>query len=310
MFQTELFILHFIGSSKSAALLVIVTMFVAACGIKPAGDQPELRQIKDDLGRIVTVPSRVERAVSLAPSITETIFAIGAGDKLVGVTTFCNYPPDASKIAKVGDTISPNMETIIALKPQVVFVSTASQIENFTWAMEKQGIAVFVSNPKTIEDVFADMRRLADLFGTTAAAAEKMNQMQARVMEVDEAVAGRSKQKVFLQISKEPLFTIGQDSFLTKLIERAGGESVTANVPSGYPKLSKETALALAPEVIILSDSEDNREPNEVFANSSAVRGGKVFKIDADIISRPGPRLIDALEKISEILSGSAQDKE
>ena len=282
---------------------------MGGCGIKPSVEQPETRQIKDDLGRIVTVPAKVERAVSLAPSITETIFAIGAGDKLVGVTTFCNYPAETEKIAKVGDTISPNMETIIALKPQVVFVSTASQIENFTWAMEKQGIAVFVSNPKTIEDVLADMRRLGDLFGTSNAAGDRLNMLQARLMEVDDKVRSRDSKRVFLQISKEPLFTIGKDSFLTKLIERAGGVSVTAEVETGYPKLSKETALALDPDVIILSDSEDNREPNEAFANSKAVRNGKVFRIDADIISRPGPRLVDALEKMTEILGGDAPAK-
>ena len=107
---------------------------------------------------------------------------------------------------------------------------------------------------------------------------------------------------MFLQISKEPLFTIGKDSFLTDLIDRAGGISVTANVATAYPKLSKETALALNPDVIILSESEDNREPNDVFKNSPAVKNGQVFKINADIISRPSPRIVDALEQIARDL--------
>jgi len=107
---------------------------------------------------------------------------------------------------------------------------------------------------------------------------------------------------VFLQISKEPLFTIGKDSYLNQVVRSAAGRSVTENVASAFPKLSKETALALQPEAIILSDSPDNQEPNEVFKNSPAVRNGRVYKINADIISRPGPRLIDAMEQIARDL--------
>ena len=107
---------------------------------------------------------------------------------------------------------------------------------------------------------------------------------------------------MFAQISKEPLFSIGKESFLNQVIESAGGQSVTKNVPSAFPKLSKETALALQPDAIILSDSSDNQEPNEVFANSPAVKNGRVFRINADILSRPGPRLIDALEQIAKDL--------
>jgi ABC-type Fe3+-hydroxamate transport system substrate-binding protein len=115
--------------------------------------------------------------------------------------------------------------------------------------------------------------------------------------------------RVFLQISNEPLFTIGTGSFLTDLVRLAGGESVTANVETAYPQLSKETAAALDPDAIILSDSEDNREPNIAFKNSSAVKSGRVFKINADIISRPGPRLVDALEQIAGYLNFNADNK-
>ena len=108
--------------------------------------------------------------------------------------------------------------------------------------------------------------------------------------------------RVFVQISNEPLFTIGKDSFLTEVVQIAGGVSVTKDVPSGYPKLSKETASSMNPDVLILSDSEDNKEPNAVFANSKATKNGRVLRIDPDIISRPGPRLADALEQISAFL--------
>ena len=258
-----------------------------------------MRDIADDLGRKMKIPEKVERAVSLAPNLTESIFAVGAGDRLVGVTSFCNYPEAADRIQKVGDTINPNMETIIALKPQVVFVSTASQIEAFTRTLEQQNIAVYVTNPKNLDDVLSNLRRFGEIFGTTERTAILLNELQTRIIAVDEAVRDRPRIKTFVQISKEPLFTIGKESFLTEIAARAGGESVTKDVATAYPKLSKETALALNPEAIILSDSEDNREPNEVFENSKAVKNNRVFRINADILSRPGPRLFDALERIA-----------
>lgn len=261
-----------------------------------------MRDIADDLGRKIKIPENIERAVSLAPNLTENIFAVGAGDRLVGVTSFCNFPEDANKIAKVGDTINPNIEAIIALKPQVVFVSTASQIENFTKTLEQQNIAVFVTAPKDLNGILANLRQLGDIFGTTERTTILLNELQEKIIATDEKVADKTKVKAFVQISKEPLFTIGKDSFLTEIIERAGGISVTKDVATAYPKLSKETALALNPDVIILSESPDNLEPNDVFKNSNAVKNKKVFKINADLLSRPSPRLIDALEQLSEAL--------
>ena len=257
------------------------------------------REIVDDLGRKVKLPLKIERAISLAPNLTENIFAIGAGDKLVGVTTYCNFPTQTSQIQKVGDTLNPNIETIIALKPDVVFISTASQIEAFTNQLAKQNIAVFVTNPNSLTDVLANLKKLGELFGTTANTEKLTADLEKRISAVEQKINGKTSVKVFVQISKEPLFTVGGSSFLTDLIKRAGGESVTANVAEPYPKFSKETALALQPEVIILSESEDNKEPNDVFKDSPAVKNGKVFKLNADIISRPSPRLVDALEEIA-----------
>jgi len=287
-----------------AFLFLSLLLFSAGCKTanQTAQNDNKMRDIADDLGRKIQIPEKVERVVSLAPNLTENIFAVGAGDRLVGVTTFCNYPEEAQKIAKVGDTISPNMETIIALKPQIVFVSTASQIETFTKQLEAQNITVFVMNPKSLDDVLTNLSQLGEIFGTRMRTAELLNILQTRIIEINENVAGKPKVKTFVQISKEPLFTVGKESFLTEIIERAGGVSVTKDVPTAYPKLSKETALALNPDVLILSESPDNTEPNEVFKNSNAVKKEKVFKINADILSRPSPRLIDGLEQIAEVL--------
>ncbi len=261
-----------------------------------------MRIVTDDLGRTVTIPTNVTRVVSLAPNLTESIFAIGAGERLVGVTTFCNYPEQAKEIAKIGDTMNPNMESIIALKPDVVFVSTASQIENFMRTLEANGITVYVTNPTTLTEVLDGLESLGQLFGTEETIAKLLPDLRRRVDAVSIAVQDEKKPRVFVQISREPLFTIGADSVLTHLVYKAAGDSVTAGVPTQFPMLSKETASALSPEVIILSESEDNREPNDVFKNSPAFRNKRVYKINADLLSRPGPRLVDALEQIAKDL--------
>ena len=284
---------------------MILALTVLLCGCRGPGSAPShsgpTRIVKDDLGREIALPFRIDHAISLAPSLTEIIFSVGAGDRLVGVTTYCNYPPEAQAIRKVSDTQTPNIESILALRPQVVFVTTASQLESFTRTLEEQGISVYVTNPASLDDVFASMVRLGELFGDKVRAEAAAAGLSQRVRDIEQK-RSRESPRVFVQISNEPLFTIGKDSFLAGVVESAGGISVTANVPTAYPKLSKETALALNPEVIILSDSDDNREPNAVFNDSPAVRSGRVYRINADIVSRPGPRLVDALEQISAFL--------
>ena len=291
--------------------ICLIALFVGCSRETSAPRNVQSRAVTDDLGRQIQLPGQVTRAISLAPSITESIFAAGAGDRLVGVTTYCNYPPETASIEKIGDTLNPNIEKIIALKPDIVFVSTASQLESFTKTLDEQGVSVFVSDPKSLDNVFRSIIGLGELFGTRENAEEAVRKLDGRRQMATHAssyVEPRAEReqptRVFVQISREPLFTIGKDSFLTDVLKLAYGESVTRDVPTAYPMLSKETALALNPDAIILSDSEDNQTPNDVFKNSPAVKNGRVYKINADIISRPGPRLVDAIEQIAGFLHG------
>ncbi len=288
-------------NQRFLVLAVVAMALISACrGPSAAHPRVETRQVTDDLGRVVTVPVRIKRAVSLAPSLTENIFAVGAGDRLVGVTTFCDYPLEAKAITKIGDTLNPNIETIVALKPDIVFVTTASQIEAFTRTLATNGIAVYVTNPDSLDGVFKNLGDFGELFGTGERAKAVVTDLQRRVDQVSEAASRKKHIRVFVQFSKEPLFTAGRQSFLNDVLEKAGCESVTENVESAFPKLSKETAMALQPEAIILSKSDDNREPNDVFENSPAVKNHRIISINADILSRPGPRLVDAMEQIAE----------
>jgi len=285
--------------------IFVLSLGLSGCGARQqvSPTDPDGRVVKDDLGREVRLPIKVGRAVSLAPNLTEMVFAIGAGDRLVGVTTYCNYPEEAKAIQKVGDTLNPNMESIIALKPDVVLVSTASQIENFTKTLDQNGIAVFVTNPNSIDSVNSNLLKLGSVFDKTEAVQTLVESLRKRSATAAVADKNRDRLRVLVQLETETIFTVGKSSFITDIIDKAGGKSVTDNVDSPYFPLSKETAVALKPDVIILSDSENNRRPNDVFKDSPAVKNGHILRVNADILSRPGPRLVDALEQISNYLN-------
>jgi iron complex transport system substrate-binding protein len=267
-------------------------------------------QTTDEAGRTVTLPATVTRFVSLAPNLTEIVFAIGAGDGLVGRTTYCNYPAEVQKVEAVGDTLKPSVERIIALRPQVVFVSTASQLEAFTSELEAHHIAVYVTDSRDLEGVFRSMSKLADILGKRAQADELLKQLRDRVAIVEEKVKTRPIVRVFYQVSDEPLYTIGHDAFLTDLIKRAGGVSVTADVPGAWPRYSAESALAANPEAIVLptggSMGNANSNVAGALSHSPAVKNGRVYRINDDHLSRPGPRSVEGLEELARALHPEA----
>jgi iron complex transport system substrate-binding protein len=264
------------------------------------------RTFVDDEGRTIAVPEKIDRIVSLAPNLTEIVFALGAGDRLVGNTTYCDYPVEAKSVTKVGDTLHPSIERVIALKPQVVLVSTASQLEAFTRQLDNHRIAVYVTNPKNLDEVFRSMKNLGELLDEQKRAESVITELQRRAEKVETATKQLKPLRVFYQLSGEPLYTIGRDAYLTDLVRRAGGVSVTSDVASGFPRYSDEAALAAQPEAIILPTGGSMGSANTTVAlslkNSPAVRNNRVYKIHGDLLSRPGPRLLDGLEEMARLL--------
>ncbi|HAF21695.1 MAG TPA: hypothetical protein DCK93_02100 [Blastocatellia bacterium] len=298
----------------SAALLLSVTFAFVACSrsATPASSETTIatREFVDQAGRRVTLPAKIERVVSLAPNLTEIVYAVGAGDRLVGNTTYCDYPAEARTVAKVGDTMHPSVERIIALKPQVVLVSTASQLEAFTKQLDEQKIAVYVTNPRSFDEVLGSIETLGDVFGEHEQAAKVVAEFRRRAQAVETAVGPTKPLKVFYQVADEPLYTIGREAYLTDLVRRAGGVSVTADVPGAFPRFSDEAALAARPEAIILPTGGSMGSANFNVAaplrNSPAVLSNRVYKINDDHLSRPGPRLIDGLEEMARALHPEA----
>lgn len=297
---------HLLHFFLCAGLLLALAL-LSACSSSPSANQSAgQRQFLDEAGRNVTLPLRVDRFVSLAPNLTEIAYAVGAGDRLVGNTTYCDYPAEAKQVAKVGDTLQPNIERILALRPQLVLVSTASQLEAFTKQLNDHGVAVFVTDPQDLEGVFRSIENTGKLLSQEAQARVLLEKLRARTVAVETAVRNQTPVTVFYQLSNDPLYTAGRDSFVTDLIKRAGGKSVTAEVPGAWPKYSVESALAAKPEAIVLptggSMGTANTEVASQLKNAPAVVKGRVYKINDDYLARPGPRAIDGLEELARAL--------
>ena len=291
-------------------LLLAAISFGCNSGPRQALDGPVTRIMTDDAGRTVSVPARVMRVISLAPNLTEIVFAVGAGDRLVGRTSYCDYPPEARTVAEIGDTLHPSLERIIALKPQVVLISTSSQLEVFTQQLQNQNIAVFVTDPHDLEGVFRSIQQVGEILGQKEQSDQLVQKLRERTTAVEQAVNGKQPVSVFYQVSGEPLYTAGHDSFVTDLMRKAGAKSVTADVPGAWPKYSNESALAAKPQAIILptggSMGSANSDVTEALRQSPAVLEGRVYKINDDYLTRPGPRAIDGLEAMARALHPDA----
>lgn len=293
-------------------LLACALLLTSACRSVPQStpDGPVTRTLTDDAGRRVSVPFKVDRVISLAPNLTEIVFAVGGGAQLVGRTSYCDFPTEAKSVAEVGDTLHPSLERVIALKPQVVLISTASQLEVFTQQLQNQNIAVFVTDPHDLNGVFRSIEQVGEILGKKEQATTFVQTLRKRTSAVEEAVKQKQPVRVFYQLSAEPLYTAGHDSFVTDLMRRAGAISVTADLPGAWPKYSSESALAAKPDAIILptggSMGSGNSTVAEALRQSPAVLQGRVYKINDDHLVRPGPRAIDGLEEMARALHPDA----
>jgi iron complex transport system substrate-binding protein len=296
-----------VAALQVLSVAVLIALVATSCANRPVNPSTtQTREVTDEAGRRVRLPLKIDRIVSLAPNLTEIVYAVGAGEQLVGDTEYCDYPFQAKSVAKIGDTIHPSVERIIALRPQIVLVSTASQLEAFTKQLDQQQIAVYVTNPQSFDDVFRSIQALGDLLGHHDRTATLLNELRQRAAAVEVATKQTKPLRVFYQVSDSPLYTIGRDSYMTDLIRRSGGVSVTADVPGAFPRFSDEAALASRPEAIILptggSMGTANSKVVAPLKDSPAVLNNRVYKINEDLLQRPGPRLVDGLEEMARAL--------
>ncbi len=300
--------------------LLILFLFAALAACGPAGNDgptpmpPTLVPLvlTDDLGRAVTLPAIPQRIISLSPTATEILFAIGAGGSVVGVTTYCDYPAEAQSLPKVGgysaNTIS--VETILSLQPDLI-VAAAEEQQALIADLEKAGLVVISLAPLTFDQVYADIELIGRATGHLNEATEVVQQMQARlaaVRQVVSAVPPEKRPTVFWEVFDEPLMTAGPSSFIGQMIELAGGANTFADLAEEYPQVSVEQVITRDPGVIMGPNSHGTGMTPEQLAarpgwdHVDAVKNRRVYWIDANIVSRPGPRLVDAVEAIAGAL--------
>lgn len=264
----------------------------------------------DDMDREITLAGTPERIVSLAPSTTEILFAVGAGDQVVGRDEFSDYPEEAKALPSIGGSFGEyNVEAIVALNPDLVIAAEINTPE-LVKQLEDLGVTVYyLGNPTTLEEMYVKLETVAELTGHDVS--ELVSSLQARVAAVDEKIAPISaRPNAFYEIdASDPSkpYTYGPGTFGDLLITRAGGSNVGNVSADSYPQLSLEQIVVANPSIIILGDSMWGVTPESVLERAGwesieAVKSKQIFPIDDNLISRPGPRLVDGLEALAKIL--------
>lgn len=302
---------------------VLVAFALAAtaltgCGPTPAAksavSQPAARPvaafpvtITDDASRSVTIDAEPKRIVSLAPANTEIVNALGLFDRLVGVTTYDDYPVEVKKIAKVGDFTAPNLEAVAAAKPDVVLVTGGVQADVLS-KLEALGAKVVVVDPKNVEGVFAAIGSVSRVLGVTAKGDEVVSGMKGDLADIEKRVASEKPKRAFIEIGWNPLFTAGKGTLLDDLIARAGGVNVVTK--PDYIAYSVEQLLKDQPDVYLGTHSSLGDplavESRPGYTGLKAVEAGSIYELDDNLVSRPGPRVVEGVREIAKVLHPDA----
>ncbi len=263
--------------------------------------------VTDDLGRAVDLPAPALRVVSLAPSLTESLFAIGAGVNVVGRTIYCNYPAEALRVPAVGGMTNPSIESIVARRPDLIVVSMEGNTPDDFRRLTSLGIPLYVSNPRTLEDMYRSLDRLGVLTGREGRARRLVDSLQRTEREL-RATARPSPRSALVLVSLQPLMAAGANTLLNELLTLAGARNPAASLPGHYPAISREMVIADPPDVLFVTGDlpSDPASLTSLFPEwkrLNALLEGRVYSLNADIASRPGPRSLEALRAIIDCLS-------
>lgn len=278
----------------------VIAILAAAAIAALAGSAHADVVVSDDTGREIRLASSARRIVALAPHATELLFAAGAGDRIVGVVRGSNHPPAARSLPVIGDVHALDLERVLALKPDLIVswpYTTPAQVDK----LRERGLAVFVTDPRSIDGIATNIERLGALAGTQRDAAGSAAQFRSRVA----AAVPRSidrRVRVFYQIWNAPLFTIGTDHLITQAIAACGGENVFASIAIPAPQVSVEAVIASRPDAVI-AGTEGAKRPAWLdewrrWTALPAVRDDLLLVVDADRLHRPGPRFAEGVAEL------------
>ncbi|HUU41354.1 MAG TPA: cobalamin-binding protein [Desulfatiglandales bacterium] len=263
---------------------------------------------KDSLGRDVTLRSVPVRIVSLAPSITEMIYFLGLGDRLVGVTSFSSFPKEAQDKPKVGAYTDINIEKVISLNPDLAIATVDGNKKEDVEMLEEAGIQVYVINPRKVNQVLDALERLGEVCGVTDRVKTLVANLRERILRIGKAVENKGNPGVLLLINVKPFMGVNRNTIHNDLIRLAGGRNLTGDRSITYPKLNIEDIIRERPDIIIISSMERGRDfekaGKELFRWPvlPAVQKGCVYSIDSDLIDRAAPRIVNGLEKMARLI--------
>jgi iron complex transport system substrate-binding protein len=265
------------------------------------------RTFVDDSGRKLYFAKAPRRVLSLAPSLTEMLFAIGLDEQIVGVTNFCNYPPAAAGKPKVGYT-QPNLESLLALSPDMVAAPGELLRADVLAKLEALKVPTFIFEAKSLEHVLAHIHTLGRIFERSSAADALTHHMRERIADVSRRVQTVERKRVLYVLSSHPLITVGPNSYIHQMIELAGGINVAAGTSGAYPRLSMETVLEQDPEILVFpvgsteSVPEHEQQTWKRWTGLSAVQRHRLHVVSSDALNRPGPRVVDGLEQLAQVI--------
>jgi len=301
-----------VTAPRVALLLLLFSVPTRAQNGVPRAIPSAFTEVTDETGRKVRVPEPVRRIVSLAPSLTESIYALGAEDRLVGVTEFCDYPAAAQSKPKVGGAVNPSLEQIVALRPDLVIVTKSLNRLETVSALERLNISTYATDPRTVADILSSTARLGEVLGIPETGRTLTRDLQHRLTDLRARLAALPPRRVLFVVWTEPLISIGQKTFIADAIRYAGAVSVI-DAGQDWPQVNLEEALNLRPEFLVFASSHAEsglRDFNALverpgWRDLEAVRNRR-FAVISDAINRPAPRLISTIEDLARQLHPEA----
>ena len=286
-------------------------LLIAALLLGAAAAAQAAVSVVDDAGRRVTVQQPARRVISMAPHATELLFAAGGGARMVGAMNYSDYPEAAKKIPLVGSNSVIDMERVLALKPDLIVVwhtgNTARQIAQ----LESLGVPVFHSEPRTLGQVSDNIERLGQLLGTGPAAKAAAGALRARLEGLEARYARRSPVTVFYQIWDQPLYTLNDAQIASDAIRICGGRNVFGGLKVVAPEVGIEAVLKADPEAIMAGKRHDPANPGlklwEPYRSMTAVKRGNLLTVDGELLTRPGPRVVDGAAQLCEAFEAVRQ---
>jgi len=269
-------------------------------------------EVADQAGRTVRVEKLPEKIISLAPSNTEILYALGLEDKLVGVTEYCNYPEAARQKPKIGGYSTVDIEKVVEIAPDLILATNIHRDEVMP-RLERLGLTVFTLDPKTVDEVLEIINLVGKITGKEEEASHLTGEMESRIKAITEktsALSEEQKPRVLYILWHDPLMTVGPETRIHELIQKAGGINIAQKLADVYPKISLEAVILANPQVIIAGGGHGSGQDIPVqfalteprLAEVEARLNNRIYEIDSDLTSRPGPRIVDGLERLAKFL--------